>query len=106
MIHSHFRYSLIAVKKQWYATISSVFGTLAAVALILLGYKVLGVTGASIDLVVGEVVVWFNSWLFSRKCLHMKSHLRNLVRPLICTVSLLAVIRILLAEEIPTYAQR
>ncbi len=81
-------------------------GTLVAVALIPLGYKDLGVTGAAMALVVGEVVVWFNSWLLSRQRLHLKSHLRYLVRPVICTVSLLAVIRILRLEEIPNLCAR
>ena len=95
VVHGHFRFGLIAADHQRYATASAGFGTLVALALIPLGYRQWGISGAAIALIAGETVVWASSFLFSRHLLHLRGSHRQLVRPVATAAALLALLWLL-----------
>jgi len=95
VVHGHFRFGLIAADHQRYATASAGLGTLVALALIPLGYRQWGISGATIALIAGEIVVWASSFLFSRHLLHLRGPHQHLVRPVATAAAMIALLWLL-----------
>lgn len=96
-VHGHFRYGLIAAGRQRDSTISMGIGTVVALALIPVGYRYQGISGAAMALVIGEFAVLVAAYLYGRQ-LNLERPLQQLVRPAVCGALLMGALFWLLPE--------
>lgn len=86
-ISGHYRFGLIAAGKQVLEMFAQGIGSIVALALIPLGYWRFGIAGAAAGLVVSEFVVWGLAWLWAKRELELRGHLRLYV-PIILGASI------------------
>ncbi len=103
-IHGHYRFALIAANRERDEMLTSALGTLVSLPLIPVGYFTLGVSGAALALVGGEVAIWISSWVLCHRRLRLGGEASFLVRPVAC-VALLAGIFWALPEQTSLVAQ-
>ena len=85
-INGHFRFGLIASGRQLDVTIATGIGTAVGLGCLPLGYRELGLTGAAMALLLGEVAVSLSAWMFSRRSLGLYKPFRHLIRPGVSSV--------------------
>jgi O-antigen/teichoic acid export membrane protein len=80
-LDGHYRYGLIAAGFQKSEMLAALLGAVVALIAVPLGYRLSGVAGSALGLVLAQVVVWLTTWRFAQQKTGMVGHLAILARP-------------------------